>query len=594
MNGQITRILGIAPYESMKISMQNLAKSREDILLDVYVGDLEEGVKIVRQNLSSDYDVIISRGGTAQMITKITSIPVVEINMSVYDVLRAIKLVENYSERYAVIGFPAITESAQLLCDLLKYKIDIFTIHNEKEVRGIVKQLKADGYHMLLCDMIASTVAKELGLNAILITSGVESIENAFEQAVKLSKSFAGIQAEKHFLEELLRAGTSSKVVYNKMGQAIFSFWNNKNDADRDTAVEILKQEIDETLAAEKHKFFKNINGKIYAITGVVIQEENSRYPAFYLNPTKIPQVSSKYGFSYSNKKEAEEFFFNSFYSITGASDDSIAHFAHSTLPVMITGEPGTGKTQTIRALYTQSALSTNPLITIDFDLINDKSWEFLINHYNSPFNDNDNTIYFKNADQLNEERYRNLLSIIIDMNLSYRNRLFFSCDSCNGVTASPACLRIINTLGCLTLHLAPLRERTADIPTLSSLYLGTLNVELAKQIIGFEPDAMMLMQEYDWPNNQTQFRRVLEQLAAITVTPYIRTEDVKMLLSQERSSMSTYTAAGRCEFNLNRTLEDITKDIIEQVLKETDGNQSAAAKRLGISRTTLWRYLNH
>ena len=44
--------------------------------------------------------------------------------------------------------------------------------------------------------------------------------------------------------------------------------------------------------------------------------------------------------------------------------------------------------------------------------------------------------------------------------------------------------------------------------------------------------------------------------------------------------------------FNLNRTLDEINQDIIHAVLEETGGNQSAAAKRLGISRTTLWRLL--
>ncbi len=596
MNKHITRILGIAPYESMKISMQNLASSRKDLLLDVYVGDLEEGVKVVRQNLSSRYDVIISRGGTAQMISSVTSVPVVEINMSVYDVLRAIKLVENYSEPYAVVGFSAITESAHLLCSLLQYQIDIFTVHNETEVRDIVGKLKNQGYRMLLCDMIASTVAKESGLNAILITSGVESIENAFDQSVKLAESYEKIQAEKHFLEELLHAGTSTKIAFNPEGEAYLCFWGKGDTLDRETAISVLKKEIDETLKSGTHKTFKNLGDRLYAITGTLIANGNALYPVFYLTPTRIPPLSSKYGLSYFSKREVEEDFFNSFYSVTGASgipDATITHFAESSLPVMITGEAGTGKTQTVRGLYIKSPLSSNPLITINFDLIHDKSWEFLINHYNSPLNDNNNTIYFKNIDQLNSERFRHLLSLIIDMNVGVRNRLFFSCVSTKDTAVSPSCLQITNTLGCLLLRLSPIRERIQDIPTLSSLYLGTLNVEMAKQIIGFEPEAMDMMQGYDWPQNQTQFKRVLKQLASITSTPYIQTKDVTFLLSQESDSISLSPSSEKTPpININRSLEEITKDIVAQVLHKTGGNQTAAAKKLKVSRTTLWRYL--
>lgn len=43
---------------------------------------------------------------------------------------------------------------------------------------------------------------------------------------------------------------------------------------------------------------------------------------------------------------------------------------------------------------------------------------------------------------------------------------------------------------------------------------------------------------------------------------------------------------------NLNRTLDEISQDVALRVVEETGGNQTAAAKRLGISRTTLWRLL--
>lgn len=126
----------------MKTIMQKLAENRNDMDLDVFVGDLNKGVDIVRRNFHSNYDVIISRGGTAELIGQITRIPVIEVSLSVYDILRAIKLAENYADRYAIIGFPGITRSAHLLCDLLQYKIDIFTVHSKDQVQETLKDLK--------------------------------------------------------------------------------------------------------------------------------------------------------------------------------------------------------------------------------------------------------------------------------------------------------------------------------------------------------------------------------------------------------------------------------------------------------------------
>ena len=114
------RILGIAPYEAMRSAMLRLARGHEELELNVYVGDLQQGAEIVRQHLDAYYDAIISRGGTAELIEQITDIPVVEIALSVYDILRAMKMAENYGKPYAIVGFPSITESAHFLCDLLQ------------------------------------------------------------------------------------------------------------------------------------------------------------------------------------------------------------------------------------------------------------------------------------------------------------------------------------------------------------------------------------------------------------------------------------------------------------------------------------------
>ncbi len=205
MDSPKIKVLGIAPYEAMKTIMEKLARKRPQMDLDVYVGDLKKGVDIAQKYTQANYDVIISRGGTAEMIGKVTHIPVIEISLSVYDILRAMKLAENYSDKYAVVGFPGITGSAHLLCDLLQYKLDIVTIHSESEVEATLRDLKKNGCRMILCDMIANTTAKKLGLNSILITSGSESIENAFDQAYKLCISYANIKEENSLLGEIIR-----------------------------------------------------------------------------------------------------------------------------------------------------------------------------------------------------------------------------------------------------------------------------------------------------------------------------------------------------------------------------------------------------
>ena len=79
MSDKKVRILGIAPYEGMRSIMLKAAEARNDIDLTVYVGDLQEGAEIAKRSFHDNYDIIISRGGTAELIGQITPIPVVEI-----------------------------------------------------------------------------------------------------------------------------------------------------------------------------------------------------------------------------------------------------------------------------------------------------------------------------------------------------------------------------------------------------------------------------------------------------------------------------------------------------------------------------------
>ena len=68
MSDKKVRILGIAPYEGMRSIMLKAAEARNDIDLTVYVGDLQEGAEIAKRSFHDNYDIIISRGGTAELI----------------------------------------------------------------------------------------------------------------------------------------------------------------------------------------------------------------------------------------------------------------------------------------------------------------------------------------------------------------------------------------------------------------------------------------------------------------------------------------------------------------------------------------------
>ena len=103
------------------------------------------------------------------------------------------------------------------------------------------------------------------------------------------------------------------------------------------------------------------------------------------------------------------------------------------------------------------------------------------------------------------------------------------------------------------------------------------------------------MLRQYPWPNNYTQFKNLLRSLAALTTGPYIRSSLVVELLARERTlraSHGTVPSADSAVFAADRTLEEIISDAVQQTVAAHGGNRAAAARQLGISRTTLWRYL--
>ena len=546
-----TRILGIAPYDGMRTAMEQAAQAYPNVEMDIYTGDLEDGQAIVQQMPPNSYDCIISRGGTAALIRQVTDLPVVDIHISVYDVLRTMKLAENYSSLYAIVGFPSITEPAHTLCSLLDFNLDILTVNNAAEVRHTLERLQQGGYRMVVCDMVTHTIAREMGFDAFLITSGVESLHAAIDQAVNISSWFGHLRQENLFLRSITQGQNGRVIVMESNGDL---FYSSISEVPAELS-SVLQSHIREIPASGNLRFYYTERDQLYSITAQQLLMNNVQRYLFYCVPARIPLHSSRPGLRTLNKGECEYLFANSFYSLSGAMGTQAAEIRSLALlrqPVFIYGEPGTGKEQIARYLYLHSSLANHPFIVVNCALLNEKTWDFLLNHYNSPLSATGNTIYFQNFESISPQWSSELLAAIEETGLARRVRLIFSC---------------------------------------SSLYLNSLNLELGKQLSGFEPRAIEMLRQYPWPNNYTQFKNVLRALAALSDGPYIRAGTVADMLSKERTLRAVPPPASARKPS-EQTLEEVIRDVVQQTVAAHGGNRAAAARQLGISRTTLWRYM--
>ena len=588
MGEKKARILAIAPYEALHNSIIRLAKSREDISVDAYVGNMKEGVEIARFHENDGYDVIISRGATARLLREAVRIPVIAVEFSDYDILRAIRLAENYPYRYAVCGSLEITKRARVLCDLLQKKIEIVTLYHQEDADRVLRELKWSGISMVICGTVGEDAAKKVGLSSFMILSGDECIEAAFDQAIEMSRGYAYMRERKMAYESIFRREKAGILLLYENGEIYFS---NGPKVPKELQ-ELLRKSLD-SLPDEGIKKIQAVKNTFYEIDGSWIQGENGRYAYFRIQEQKIAVQTGRQGISFSDKKQAENYYYDSFFGSSGAlgfMEEKINALAKIGQPTLILGESGCGKEQIARYLYIHSVLCNHPFITVDCDALNDKVWAYLISGASSPFGETGQTYFFQKLDKLSENRQKQLYSLILERGIHQHSRIIAACVTEKGGQPKEAVMRILNYLPCVKIWLPPLRERKEEIPMLASLYLAKKNRDLSKQILGFEPGAVELLRQYDWPENYTQLKRVLDELASITETSYISSLYIRQFLEEENKIY----ACSREEkpFDFERTLDEINRDIISQVLEKTKGNQTAAAKKLGISRSTLWRLL--
>jgi transcriptional regulator with PAS, ATPase and Fis domain len=591
------KILGIAPYAGMKELMQDIVARRDDIDLEVFVGDISNGVDIVLEHQNRGFSAIISRGGTAEMIKRAADIPVVEVPLSVYDVLRAIRLAQNYNGRFAIVGFPSITSCARLLCDILRYDtIDIVTINGRDEIRTCVETLKRQGYSIVIGDMTTTLQAKLTGINGVLITSGGESIEAAFEHAVEICERNRKNLEKIEFLNALLGSARDEIAVFDEGGALAFSSFSAGVDGEM---LSFMKKNVCSVLERNEKKMLKkNGKGDLYSLSGRPFGTGERRYCAYFAARLPDAHPYDEQGVACKNKSDLLEDADSAFCKnlFVGGLSETVRRSGKSALPVLIIGEAGTAKDKTANFIYMNSHLSDNPMISIDCGVVTEKTWKRLMEDEFSPFSDERLTLYLKNTDCLDEPTGSRLIRCFKHTGLCERNRLLFSFVLKRGAPEESRFLSALrNDLMCLVLKTRPLRLRPGDIPSLCSLYINEIDAATGGGVIGFTPEAMRLMMEYRWEYNLDQLKRVLAELVVLSDSPYISAGEVERALAVESELAG---GDGRNPdlrtrgLDLGKPLEDITGDVVRIVLNQENMNQSKAARRLGISRSTLWRMM--
>lgn len=121
-------------------------------------------------------------------------------------------------------------------------------------------------------------------------------------------------------------------------------------------------------------------------------------------------------------------------------------------------------------------------------------------------------------------------------------------------------------------------------------VFISDLHPKYGNKVVGIRDDALEQMMDYDWPGNVGQLKHVMEQLFLESQSYYIEKAEVDIVFKRLKQQEKWNDALSYID--ISGTLEEIERQVITKVLEDEGMNQSRAAKRLGINRSTLWRKL--
>jgi DNA-binding NtrC family response regulator len=280
---------------------------------------------------------------------------------------------------------------------------------------------------------------------------------------------------------------------------------------------------------------------------------------------------------------------------------------ALASAPVLIVGEPGTGKRQVARAIHQNGPGRNQPLVLFDSEALPAEVLErelfALVKAPGAQLLDQSSTALTRRPRMTLGEGSTMLIREIFMLPRDLQARLAESLDSAirlMGTTVLDPDIALSDerirpdlyyAVTALVIRLRPLRERRDELPLLAQHFLERANQRGAAQRSGFSPQALGALLEYDWPGNLTELARVIDHAHATG-----RGDQSLIAVDDLPASIRGNVGAAYLPppphslKPLDQILTEVEQQSIERALRHARGNKSRAAELLGISRPRLYR----
>jgi len=635
--GRTEQVIGlIAPYPDLAVSAAEV-RTEHGIHFLIEIGDMEKASALAWDLVRQGIEVIISRGGTAAFLRAENILPVVEIKVTGYDVIRILSSYVGKEKKIAIVGYQNVVDGFRVVSELLGLSIHEFIIPNEEvykewdHVRQDLKQLiQTFGIEVVIGDTLVTDKLKLENWENVevqLIKSGKEAIIQAIEEARQIIEIRNKERQASEKLKTIINAvhdgvvATDEKgriTAVNPIAEEIFRV-KEREVVGVPIGDVIANSRVDEVIASAQSELEQlqhtPVGDVVTNRVPIYIDSQVKGVVATFQEVAKLQSVEQRIRQTIFQRGHTTRYQFEDILTNDPHMKQlkNIARkYARTDATILILGESGTGKELFAQSIHHHSSRRQEPFVAVNCSALPGQLLESeLFGYVEGAFTGakktgkpglfelaHNGTIFLDEIGDMTKDLQSRLLRVLEEkqvMRLGSDNVIpvnvrmiaATNVDLWNETLKGNFRLDLYYRLNVLNIRIPPLRERKKDISLLAEHFWkqyckkhGIKNKNLPSGVAG-------LLEKHAWIGNIRELKNIMERIVLSSEEGEVDLATVALMLDSDAGFVSRdlpLTENGLLE----GSLDDIKRKVALTVLEQEEHNISRAAARLQIDRNTL------
>ena len=630
------KVAVLVPREEMLYHAHNILQEKRKSKQHYEIGDMKvvrtkNAVMEARQSIAGGASMIIARGLQASLIKQYTDIPVIEIVATAQEmallVVKAKQILKKENPVIAVVGFQNMFCDMSYFDSIYAIELRTFYAENNEDLRMTTMRAVEENVDLIIGGEVAVETAAQAGIPSLFLSNTEDSIRNAFSMADSVSYAMEVEKKNAAQMETLLDYsfggvvnvdGNGKIIAVNALMEGILGQPRKKltgsflteifPDLDHVRTERMLSQ------GGDGFSTFLMVNGtSVFAMLAPVLIE--GEVDGLILTCHKMKKKVSTNQQEVQKKRTANGLIalgrFEDILQESPAMQDCVHQaklFSLSDFPVLIEGEAGTQKRLIAQSIHNASFRSRNAFADISCrGLSEEEQFLLLFDEKGAVLQADGGTVFMDDGEYLHPANQYRLLQLIrykiccgkeLQRNKHADVRVLFALSEpgrLEGAVETGAFRKdLYYLLQGLCLNIPPLRECREDVKQLLENTVRDC-CERFDRYHAFTPGAMEALLNYPWPGNRYQVENFCERLV---LTASKRLLDEKMVLGvltelfEKAERKQDLQTANTKEAAQTESWKDEQEELLAKTLKKYGGNRKKTAQELGISKSTLWRWM--